>query len=233
MKILIWILYSYIFSAKHFRWTYTFSSALIIQWTLWLLCSAHMLFIEYHSVNAMAFMFRPHAVCWTSFSECNGLILCSDHMLLAEHHSVNIVAVMFRPHAIGWTSFSEYNGFYIQTTCYLLGRSCGAKVMCILRHWGVQLILAYSWARPAVLVAGKGRGGIFFISFVSSLSFLFLFLPCSSFSSLLLSLLSLFSLSLGDDTKWPTRVDMSLSPNTKKTPKNMLFAEHHSVNAMA
>ena len=30
---------------------------------------------------------------------------------------------------------------------------------CILHHWGVQLILAYSWARPAILAAGKGRGG--------------------------------------------------------------------------
>ena len=39
-------------------------------------------------------------------------------------------------------------------------------------------------------------------------------LPCPSLSSLLLSLLSLFSLSLGDNTKWPTRVDMSLNPNT-------------------
>ena len=35
-----------------------------------------------------------------------------------------------------------------------------AKVSCILRHWGVQLILAYSWARLAILVAGKGRGGM-------------------------------------------------------------------------
>ena len=26
---------------------------------------------------------------------------------------------------------------------------------------GVQLILAYSWARPAILVADKGRGGMF------------------------------------------------------------------------
>ena len=34
-----------------------------------------------------------------------------------------------------------------------------AKVSCILRHRGVQLILAYSWERPAILVAGKGRGG--------------------------------------------------------------------------
>ena len=77
----------------------------------------------------------------------------------------------------------------------------GAKVLCISRHRGVQLILAYSWARPAILVAGKGRGGMFFILSVSSLSLLFLFLPCPCLSSLLLSLLSLFSLSLGDDTK--------------------------------
>ena len=81
------------------------------------------------------------------------------------------------------------------------GWSGGAKVSCILCHRGVQLILAYSWARPAILVVGKGRGGNVFISSVSSLSFLFLFLPCSSLSSLRLSLLTLFSLSQGDDTK--------------------------------
>ena len=63
---------------------------------------------------------------------------------------------------------------------------------CILRHPGIQLILAYSWARPVTLVAGKGRGGMFlFLLFT-------LFLPCPSLSS---PLLSLFSLFLGDDTK--------------------------------
>ena len=55
------------------------------------------------------------------------------------------------------------------------GWSGGAKVKCILHHWGVQLILAYSWARPAILVVGKGRGGMF-------LFLLFLhFHSCSSF----------------------------------------------------
>ena len=77
----------------------------------------------------------------------------------------------------------------------------GVKVSCILFHQGVQLILVYRWVRPAILVAGKGRGGNVFISSVSSLSFLFLFLLCSSLSSVLLSFLSFFSLSLGDDTK--------------------------------
>ena len=73
--------------------------------------------------------------------------------------------------------------------------------LCILHHWGVQLILAYNWARPAILVVGKGRGGMFLFLLFLSFSFLFLFLPCPSLSSPLLSLLSLFSLSLGDDTK--------------------------------
>ena len=93
------------------------------------------------------------------------------------------------------------------------GWSGMAKVSCVLRHRGVQLMLVYSLARLAILVAGKGRRECF-ISSVSHLSFLFLFLPCPSLSSPLLSLLSLFSLSLGDDTKWPTRVDVSLNPNT-------------------
>ena len=69
--------------------------------------------------------------------------------------------------------------FHFQLTAPV-GWSGGAKVWCILYHWGVQPILAYSWARPAILVAGKGRGGFFFISSVSSLSFLFLILPCPS-----------------------------------------------------
>ena len=59
----------------------------------------------------------------------------------------------------------------------LFGRrwSGGAKVLCTLHHWGIQLILAYSWARPAILVTGKGRGGMF-------LFLLFLhFHSCSAF----------------------------------------------------
>ena len=71
-----------------------------------------------------------------------------------------------------------------------------AKVSCILRHRGVQLILTYSLARLVILVAGKvrglagwgwgGGGGI--ISSVSSFSFLLLFLPCPSTISSIFSL---------------------------------------------
>ena len=51
------------------------------------------------------------------------------------------------------------------------------------RHRGVQLILTYSWARPAILVAGKGRGEYF-------LFLLFLYFHSCSFFSLFLSFIS-------------------------------------------
>ena len=55
-----------------------------------------------------------------------------------------------------------------------------------------RLILAYSWARPAILVVGKGRGGMFlfllFLHFHSCSSFL----PVPLFH-LLYSLFCLFS----------------------------------------
>ena len=56
------------------------------------------------------------------------------------------------------------------------------------------------------------RGWFYFFCFFTFI--LVLFLPCLSVSSPLLSLLSLFSLSLGGDTKWRTRVDVSLNPIT-------------------
>ena len=77
---------------------------------------------------------------------------------------------------------------------------CEVKVSCILHHQDVQLILlAYIWARPAILTAGKGKRGMFlFLLFLHSDSFSSFFpVPLSS----LQSLLSLFSLSLGDNTK--------------------------------
>ena len=48
-----------------------------------------------------------------------------------------------------------------------------------LHHRGVKLILAYSWARPAILVAGKGRGGGVGGMFLFLL--FFYFHSCSSF----------------------------------------------------
>ena len=42
-------------------------------------------------------------------------------------------------------------GYIVYEVCELWGWSGGAKVSCILCHRGVKLILAYSWARPAVM----------------------------------------------------------------------------------
>ena len=73
--------------------------------------------------------------------------------------------------------------------------------------------------------------GNVFISSVSSLSFLLLFLPCPSLSSPLLSLLFLFSLSLWDDTKWLIRVDMLLNPNTVNKKKSFFQKENNNKNS--
>ena len=54
----------------------------------------------------------------------------------------------------------------------ILGWLGEAKVSCSFYHWGAQLILAYSRARPAVLAAGKGRGWmLLFLLFLHFLSF--------------------------------------------------------------
>ena len=69
------------------------------------------------------------------------------------------------------------------------GVSGVAKVSCILRHRGVQLILAYSWARLAILAAGKGRRECFyffcfFLYIPVPLSFLCLSFIFSTISSI-------------------------------------------------
>ena len=48
------------------------------------------------------------------------------------------------------------------------GQQSEAKVLCILCHRGIQLIMAYSWARPAILAVGMGRGGMFLFLLFSS-----------------------------------------------------------------
>ena len=59
--------------------------------------------------------------------------------------------------------------------------------------------LAYSWARPAILAAGKGRGRMFLFFF-----FTFLHIPISALSLSFISFkifLYLFFLSQGNNTK--------------------------------
>ena len=96
-----------------------------------------------------------------------------------------------------WLDFCNRSS--VQSKQAIRGWAGVGKVSCILGHWGAQLILAYSWVRPAILVAGKGRGGMF-------LFLLFLHFHSCSLSSLSLSFISssissFFSLSLKNDTK--------------------------------
>ena len=102
---------------------------------------------------------------------------------------------------VAMATLNFVNGIFLNDNSFkTMGWSGGAKVLCILHHWGVQLILAYSWARPAILVVGKGRGGMF-------LFLLFLhFHSCSSFFPvplfhLLYSLFYLFSPFLWETTQ--------------------------------
>ena len=66
-----------------------------------------------------------------------------------------------------------------------------AKVLCSLVTGGIQLILAYSWARPAILVAGMDRGGMFY--FFCFFTFILVLLSCLSLS-LISSTISFISL---------------------------------------
>ena len=66
------------------------------------------------------------------------------------------------------------------------GVRLGLANMCILHHKGIQLRLAYSWARPAIFIADKSRWGVF-------LFLLFLHFHSCSLSSLSLSVPLSFS----------------------------------------
>ena len=135
------------------------------------------------------------------------LLLWYD-MCLTDVHISMCIRIVRRPpqlrYTFDWLSGDcQFNP--VIPSCNILswrlrGWSGGAKVLCILHHRGVQLILAYSWARPAILVVGKGRGGMF-------LFLLFLhFHSCSSFFPvplfhLLYSLFYLFSPFLWETTQ--------------------------------
>ena len=70
------------------------------------------------------------------------------------------------------------------TCCPVGWLGMSQKVSCILHHRGVQIIFAYSWAKPAILAEGKGRRGMFLFLLFFSLSFIFLSpLPLSFISS--------------------------------------------------
>ena len=72
----------------------------------------------------------------------------------------------------------------------------------------------YGWERPVILVTGKRRRECFY--FFCFLTFIHIpFSPVPLFDLLYY----LFSLSLGNDTKWPTSVGVLLNTNSVNQPK--------------
>ena len=128
---------------------------------------------------------------------------------------------MFTNDEVGYDDYDDVDDdlyALIMHLCHLLVLhigvvGCGEGVMYLTstgRPADICLQLGKLQARPAILVAGKGSWGMFLFLLFLFTSFLFLFVPCPSLLSPLLSLLFLY---LGDDTKWPTRVDVLLNPN--------------------
>ena len=112
-------------------------------------------------------------------------------------------------------NLSEYQwiftklGVFIQNVERVVGWCEG--VVCLMSLG--QLILAYSWARLAVLVAVKEEGENF--HFFCFFPFIPVHLSSLSLSFISSTIFSVFFLPFsGRRHKWPTRIDVSLNPNT-------------------
>ena len=100
--------------------------------------------------------------------------VCLDKDLLIHIHSrIRTFIIYVRKIPLHTSNFptQKYNFLYLYHLGGWVVRRC--HVSFVTR--GVQLILAYSWARPAILVAGKGREVMFlfllFLHFHSCFSF--------------------------------------------------------------
>ena len=126
------------------------------------------------------------------------------YMLNDKTETENINSIMVKYEETFYACYRELkpaevkiNSWSIEMIWARLGWLGVVKVSCILPD---QLILAYNWARPAILVAGKSRGGmILFLLFLH-------FHSCSSFFPvplfhLLYYLFYLFSLFLWETTQ--------------------------------
>ena len=99
------------------------------------------------------------------------LVLCDtaiDILTNVGHHDLYFI--------VQWFCLISWMLFDVWAALFGIGGGRGvAKVSCTLPHRGVKLRLAYSWARPAILVACKGRGEMFlfllFLHFDSCFSF--------------------------------------------------------------
>ena len=143
----------------------------------------------------------PYAFLSSSLYQTRSNCVSFGNIIFWKQNRVGRVAIRASCTCNRWGKWVYYYFFSFCTVFHLfshpplfltfLWRWSGvAKVSCILRHQGVKLIFAYSLARLAILVAGKGRVGKVFISSVSSLSFIFISPLSFSFISSTLSSIS-------------------------------------------
>ena len=143
-----------------------------------------------HRIHSLLSLYKTGETWWTGFTLHRLILIFIFRKKVPSHDSykfskrtkavVHVIHVRKRTDIIfpPWLSvkcqvvFTGRSNVKYCLSCFIT--SGGAKVSFILRHRGAQLILAYSWARPAILVAGKGRGGCFYF-------FCFFTHSCSSY----------------------------------------------------
>ena len=82
-----------------------------------------------------------------------GLIVCSG--LSIPILRVNVYSKILTVLFLTFEHVHSAAHYILSTNACRMAISGGAKVSCILHHRSIQLILAYCWARPVILVAGK------------------------------------------------------------------------------
>ena len=156
-----------------------------------------------------------HNLCFEQKYEKYQSFLCENFQFLEMKFSIYLyrrvfVMVFALIFVLKCCFFNHY--IHLLSSLYnYLGWLGEAKVSCILRHRSVQLILAYSWARPAIFAAvsvevGWGGGECFYFFCF----FTIIHLPSSPVPLFHFLYYLFYSLSLGDDTKWPTRVGLNI-----------------------
>ena len=124
---------------------------------------------------------------WKNVADLAGV----DHnLLITSDHPAEPQGQLFNDFRTSYKKGSNYMSVNRVCKAIMLwyGRVC--RQCHVLRHWGVQLILAYIWARLAILVAGKcSRGMFLFLLFLHFHSCSFFF-PSLSFSSSTISFIS-------------------------------------------
>ena len=127
-----------------------------------------------------------------------------------------------------WVLIRSASMRYMFSSSNKRGWSGVATVGCILRHRGAPLILTYSLARPAilvaVLVAGKGTGGmLFFLLFLH-------FHSCSSFFPIPLFYLLYYLFYLCSPFLWETIQDDPQRLMCRQTPSQSISQSRNKKN---